>query len=49
MSLPKGWRLIGPVIAISGLFNFGRTASIFVNMMHELGAINRAQARRERH
>jgi hypothetical protein len=48
VSLPKGWRLIGPVIAISGLFNFGWIASIFANMMHDPGAIDRAQARRER-
>ena len=49
VSLPKAWRLIGPVIAISGLFNFGWTASIFVNMMHDVGAIDRAEARREHH
>jgi len=49
VSLPQGWRLIGPVIAISGLFNFGWTDSIFVNMMHDLGTLDRAQARRERH
>lgn len=46
--LPKAWGLIGPVIAISGLFNFGWTASIFVNMMHDVGALDRAEARRER-
>jgi len=49
VSLPKSWRLIGPVIAISGLFNFGWTASVFVNMMHDIGTLDRAQARRERH
>jgi hypothetical protein len=47
VSLPKAWRLIGPVIAISGLFNFGWTASVFVNMMHDVGAMDRAQIRRE--
>ena len=35
VSLPKAWRLIGPVIALSGLFNFGWTASAFVNMTSE--------------
>lgn len=49
MNLPKGWRLIGPVIAISGLFYVGWTASVFVNMMLDLGVIDHAQARRERH
>ena len=47
VSLPKPWRLIGPVIAISGLFNFGWTASIFVNMMHDIGKLDRAQAQRD--
>ena len=47
VNLPKGWRLIGPVIAISGLFNFGWTASIFVNMMRDVGSMDRAQARGE--
>lgn len=49
VSLPTTWRLIGPVIAISGLFNFGWTASIFVNMMHDIGKLDRAQAHREHH
>ncbi|MEJ1938545.1 hypothetical protein WDZ92_50770 [Nostoc sp. NIES-2111] len=49
VSLPAQWRLIGPVIAISGLFNFGWTASVFVNMMHDVGTLDRAQARREHH
>jgi len=47
VSLPDSWRLIGPVIAISGLFNFGWTASVFVNMMHDIGKLDRAQAYRE--
>lgn len=49
VSLPTQWQLIGPVIAISGLFNFGWTASVFVNMMHDVGTLDRAQARREHH
>ncbi|PZF77202.1 two pore domain potassium channel family protein [Aestuariivirga litoralis] len=49
VSLPPAWRLIGPVIAISGLFNFGWTASIFVNMMHDVGTADRAEVRREHH
>jgi hypothetical protein len=47
VSLPKAWRLIGPVIALSGLFNFGWTASAFVNMKHDVGAMDRAQICRE--
>ena len=47
VSLQKAWRLIGPVIALSGLFNFGWTASVFVNMLHDVGAMDRAQIRRE--
>lgn len=47
VSLPDSWRLIGPVIAISGLFNFGWTASVFVNMMHDIGKLDRQQAHRE--
>ena len=47
VSLPKAWRLIGPVIALSGLFNFGWTASVFVNMLHDVGAMDCAQIRRE--
>jgi hypothetical protein len=35
------------VIALSGLFNFGWTASVFVNMLHDVGAMDRAQIRRE--
>ena len=49
VGLPAAWRLIGPVIAISGLFNFGWTASVFVNMMHDVGNRDRAEVRREHH
>ena len=47
VSLPKAWRLIGPVITLSGLFNFGWTASAFVNMKHDVGAMDCAQICRE--
>jgi hypothetical protein len=47
VSLPKSWRLIGPLIAISGLFNVGWTASVFVNMMHEIGQLDRAEAHKQ--
>ncbi len=41
------WRLIGPIIAMSGLFTFGWTGSVLVSVMGELGRLDRARARRE--
>jgi hypothetical protein len=45
MILPDNWRLVGPVIAISGLFTFGWTASILVYVMNESGKLNAARSR----
>jgi hypothetical protein len=45
MILPSNWRLVGPVIAISGLFTFGWTASILVYIMGESGKLNAARSR----
>jgi len=42
--LPERWRLIGPIIAMSGLFTFGWTASVLVNIMTEFGKLDRARA-----
>jgi hypothetical protein len=39
VSLPTQWRLVGPVIAISGLFTFGWTASVLVYVMNESGKL----------
>jgi hypothetical protein len=44
--LPDRWRLIGPIIAMSGLFTFGWTASVLVNIMTEFGRLDRARARK---
>jgi hypothetical protein len=33
--LPKEWRLMGPMIAISGLFAFGWTTGILVNLVSQ--------------
>ncbi len=36
VTVPPGWSLIGPMIAISGLFTFGWTGSVLVYVMGEL-------------
>jgi hypothetical protein len=38
VSLPDRWRLLGPIIAISGLFTFGWTGSVLVSIMNKFGA-----------
>jgi hypothetical protein len=38
--LPDEWRLVGPVIAISGLFTFGWTASVLVYVMNQTGKLH---------
>jgi hypothetical protein len=45
--LPPGWRLIGPIIAMAGLFTFGWTASLLVAIMSEITHLDRAQALRD--
>jgi hypothetical protein len=44
--LPDRWRLIGPIIAMSGLFTFGWTASVLVSIMTEFGKLDRARAKK---
>lgn len=46
VSLPDPWRLIGPIIAMSGLFTFGWTGSVLVSIMTEFGKIDRIRAKR---
>ena len=41
VSLPDRWRLIGPIMAMSGLFTFGWTASVLVSIMTEFGKLDR--------
>lgn len=41
VALPDNWRLFGPVIAISGLFAFGWTASVLVTVMAEFVRFSR--------
>ena len=44
VSLPDQWRLIGPIIAMSGLFTFGWTGSVLVNIMTDFGKADRMRA-----
>ena len=44
VSLPERWRLIGPMIAMSGLFTFGWTGSVLVGIMTEFGRLDRTRA-----
>jgi hypothetical protein len=46
VSLPDRWRLIGPIIAMSGLFTFGWTGSVLVSIMTEFGKLDRLRAER---
>jgi hypothetical protein len=41
--LPQEWRLLGPIIAISGLFTFGWTGSVLVVLVGELGKLRIAR------
>jgi hypothetical protein len=47
VSLPDPWRLIGPIIAMSGLFTFGWTGSVLVGIMTEYSQLDRNRARRK--
>ena len=44
VTLPNQWRLIGPIIAMSGLFTFGWTGSVLVNIMTEFGKVDRKRS-----
>jgi len=46
VSLPQGWRIVGPMIAMSGLFTFSWTGSVLVYVMTES---SRRHASRARH
>jgi hypothetical protein len=45
VSLPDKWRLIGPIIAMSGLFTFGWTGSVLVSVMTDFGRLDRLRAK----
>jgi len=44
ISLPDAWRLVGPMIAISGLFTFSWTGSVLVYVVSETGRRHAADA-----
>ena len=46
VSLPDRWRLIGPIMAMSGLFTFGWTGSVLVSIMTEFGKLDRVRAKK---
>jgi hypothetical protein len=48
VSLPDPWRLLGPIIAMTGLFTFGWTGSVLVAVMTQFNQFDRAQAKVER-
>jgi len=42
-TLPKSWRLLAPMIAISGLFAFGWTTGVLLNLMSQAAVLNAAR------
>ncbi|MDR6756363.1 hypothetical protein J2Y48_001653 [Mycoplana sp. BE70] len=48
VTLPDEWRLIGPIIAMSGLFTFGWTVSVLVSIMTAFGKADRERAERQK-
>jgi len=40
--LPNGWRMLAPIIAMSGLFTFGWSGSVLVDFVRRLNAIRDA-------
>ena len=48
VSLPDRWRLLGPIIGMSGLFTFGWTGSVLVSIMTDFGKFDRLRAKPER-
>lgn len=44
--LPDAWRLLGPIIAMSGLFTFGWTGSVLVSIMGQISHLDGVEARR---
>ncbi len=46
VTLPDRWRLLGPIIGMSGLFTFGWTGSVLVNIMTDVGRFDMLRAKR---
>ena len=47
VTLPDAWRLVGPMIGMSGLFTFGWTGSVLVNIMTDFARLDRSEATKE--
>lgn len=47
VGLPDRWRLVGPIIAMSGLFTFGWTGSVLVSIMTDFHRLDRSRAIRQ--
>ena len=48
--LPNGWRMLAPIIAMSGLFTFGWSGSVLVDFVQRINKIrDAAGAARTRH
>jgi hypothetical protein len=45
--LPESWRLLGPIIAMSGVFTFGWTTGVLVSTMSELTQLNKKRSKSE--
>lgn len=46
ISLPDDWRLLGPIIAMTGLFTFGWTGSMLVSILTQYSHIDRVQVKK---
>ena len=40
--LPNGWRMLAPIIAMSGLFTFGWSGSVLVDFVRRINALRDA-------
>ena len=48
-ALPHSWRLVAPIMAISGIFTFAWTASILVDFVKRYNDVRSAQLEQHRH
>jgi hypothetical protein len=45
LALPDAWRLLGPLIATAGIFTYGWTGGVLVDIMSRYGKLDTQQAR----
>ncbi|MGO7969129.1 hypothetical protein ACC720_38190, partial [Rhizobium ruizarguesonis] len=48
VTLPDRWRLLGPLLGMSGLFTLGWTGIVLVRVMTDFGKFDRLRASQER-